>query len=572
MLEEGASASYEFASRTAVSMAGEQAVRQETTIEGRLNLRVTGDGARRGFTLQFSPLRIHTNGERQTAIERQLATPFTIDVDAQGLLGESRFPPHLAQLDRAMLDGAVRALQVVLPAEPRERWETTEADRNGQFQAAYHRSGAAHVDKRRLRYITSQRTGPFVARVLLSEMRADVDDEGPWLRNVTGTERLEIIAPGGAPIATAESSCSLQSLRTSPPSDLALWTDVDRSAMVTRDAPSPNAKSGWEAAERERARKRLLEAGATLAGLAERLRSNEPGDGAVRDLASYLRAFPSDAGRAIQILRDADEMVAAGLVLALQLADTPEAQSALAEVMGGAGHSRANRLRAVVAMGAVGHPTDDTLLRLARAAKDIGNADATTSDVASSALLALGAAAPRAAGDAGAEVVRDLKKAVISESDPTRRRIAILALENAGETLQGDVVRGLVQSQSPDVRAVAARMLGKEEGSAATLDLVTVLETDASATVRGATVKALLARPPNPQVNESIVRALSQDREPDAAVRALMVQYLARRSATFPFNSDVLRLQLARETDRGVIVAILNFLSPQGAPSRSGNP
>jgi hypothetical protein len=115
-------------------------------------------------------------------------------------------------------------------------------------------------------------------------------------------------------------------------------------------------------------------------------------------------------------------------------------------------------------------------------------------------------------------------------------------------------------------------MLAKEEGSAATLGLVSLLETDASPTVRGATVTAFLARPPDPQANESIVRSLSQDREPDAAVRTLMVHYLARCSATFPFNSEVLRSQLVRETDRGVIVAILNSLSSKGTPSRGGKP
>ena len=54
---------------------------------------------------------------------------------------------------------------------------------------------------------------------------------------------------------------------------------------------------------------------------------------------------------------------------------------------------------------------------------------------------------------------------------------------------------------------------------------------------------------------------VAEGREPDAAVRGQMVAYLAGQAKTFPSNRDVLRSQLARETDRDVIVAILNALA-----------
>ncbi len=554
-LRQGAAKAYRLAISTTVSPLAPGAAALEVRLDGRLNLRVARGGPRAVLAVQLSPVQAQIGGERHPAMEKALSAPFLVDIDSSGQLGESRFQADLAQADRAVLDGAIRALQVVLPRDPVERWETTETDQSGAFQASYRRGQPpSTLRKQKLRYTTLRPAGVVSARVLASEIQAGIGPDRFWLERASGTERLQFEASGGRPLAAAEASFALEPAGVGPDPGLALWGDLEHAAIVPRDAVSP-ASSTWDALTRDDARRRF--AGVTLDALLARAAQAADDASFAWEVAAYLRAFPEEAARIPRRLLDAGDRVAALLVHALELAGTPEAQRALLDVAEGRQHSRANRLRALIAMSGLEHPTGETLERLGRLAHA---ADRSSGDVPATALLALGALAPRAPGSAGVAISGKLVGELGAATDPEKQRALLLAVENAGGTLPPDVLRAQAASRSAGVREVAARMIGRQDGASATPSLVGLLATEPNPAVRGAIVDGLLARPPDGQANGAIARALSEDREPDPAVRARMVAYLSRQLATFPANREVLRARLDREPDRGVVLAILNTL------------
>lgn len=554
----GSSRAYALNFSTTVSSAG--GAPRETVLEGRLNVRVVaGAGGGSALAVQLAPLRVLVDGEPQPAMERRWAAPFVVAIGTRGALGASLFPPELAPGDRAVLDGAIRAFQVVLPAEPRDAWEETESDQVGTFVASYRRGGPGVVEKKKARYTSVRPPALVFPQVLASVLRAELDGAGPWLARAEGSERLRFAPEGGPPLATVEARFGLEPAG-APEASAAVWRDeAVRAARVGVNAPGP-ASSAWDDAEREATRQRLEERRVTIDQLVARARTSRGPDPALaHELAAYLRIFPEAAARFPDFVRGADDSTAQLLLHALELAGTPESQDALADVAESSGQSRDDRMRALVALGGVQAPTAGTLERLERDARAAGSGD--RSGIASTALLALGAATANATAEAGERVVRDLAADLRGTRDSERQRLLLLALENAHAALPPEALAPHLASPDARVREVAARVAGAAEGGDPTGDLLAALAREPNAQVRAEMVGGLLARPADARANATIASALVEGREPAAAVRVRMVAYLARQIPVFPANRDVLRACLPRERDRSVTVAILNALA-----------
>jgi hypothetical protein len=556
-LQPGSARAYALSFSTTVSSPGLPP--RETTLDGRLAVRVVaGEDGAPGLALAAaleSP-RVVVDGARQPAMEARWAVPFVVAIAPDGRLGASRFPPSLAQGDRAVLDGTLRAFQVVLPAAPGGGWDATEEDQIGTFVAAYRRAGAG-VEKAKLRYAAVHPPALFSAQVVSSALRAELDPDGPWLSRAEGAEELRLAPAAGGPATTVRARFRLEQEGSPAPGD-AIWRDEALAAARARVDAGPPAPSAWDEAERRAARRRFQAAGVALDGLVARAGTARlPAPGLVQELAAYLRAFPEAAARVPRAVAAAGDGAAALLLHALELAGTPEAQDALLDVAEGGGQARRNRIRALVALNGVEAPTADTLERLERDARGAGGE---RSGVASTALLALGALAPRAPGAEGERIVGDLTRA-LEGADPQREHLLLLALENAEAPLPaGALERGLA-SPHAGVRQVAARLGGIAAEGDPTGLLLAALAREGDAQVRAELVAALLARPADPRANLAIAAALTGGGEPAAMVRVRMVAYLARQLPHFPANRELLRAYLPREPDRDVTLALLNALA-----------
>jgi hypothetical protein len=555
-LRAGSSRAYSLAFTTRLTSTG--AATRETALAGRLSVAVVTAAGQPALALQLDPLEVRVDGKPEPAMSRRYKAPFVVPIAASGRLGPSLFPPEVAKGDRAVLDGMVRAFQVVLPASLQDAWEESESDNLGTYVASYRWAGGA-ITKAKIRYTGVHPPALFKVRVLASAVRAEVARSGPWLTRLEGSEELLLVPEAGAAEARVQARFSLEDDGAPTPQVAVELAAAPGVARVELDA-GPSRPSAWDEEERAAARRRFEAAGITLATLTAQARSARlPAPALTHDLAAYFRVYPEAAAEAERQLEAAGDSGAAILLNALELAGTPAAQKALLDVAGGGGHSRANRIRALVALTGVETPDPETLERLARDARGAGAGD--RSEIASTSLLTLGALAPRAPEATGQQIVGELTDELRSASNPRHETLLLMALENAHAPLTADVLATHLGSPEAQVRSAAARLGQYADGGDPTGTLLDALGSEPNADVRDALVSALTARPADPKANAAILAALTSGREPSAAVRVRMVAYLARQFPAFPANRDQLREYVGREPDRDVTVAILNAIA-----------
>lgn len=534
----------------------------ETTFESTLNVRILPNAGRLMMAVQLSSLHVRLMGEPNQAMESAFSVPFVIEIDAQGQFGKSRFPPEIAKGDRAVLDAAIRSLQIVLSEEKVARWMITESDQNGDFQASYQLAAGKTVIKRKQRYSSYQQAGVFVIRVKASNVRAEVDSSGPWLQRSEGTERLQLEGPGGQVLAQVESRFKLEPLAEAPSGELALWKhDLLESVQLDLDSSAAREASAWDKVARELERQQLVKEGVSLERLFAGLSSHRPEDAVfAHQFASFLRVFPAKAIRLPTRLGALGDSQAALLLNILELAGTPEAQAALVEVAKGTTYLRDNRFRALLAIAGLEDPNAETMTALTHMYESRWNS-AESAELSAMALFALGAVAGKATNTIRQEIRQRLTDDLSIATDPKEQRLLLRALENGHLDLPIETLRGYLGSESPAVREVAASLIASGGDVRATGELVRLLASEEVPAVRDAAIGALLRLPPNAHANAAVSRALAQKREPDANVRAQIVSYLAAQMTTFPGNREVLQARLQHETNREVIVTILNSLA-----------
>jgi HEAT repeat protein len=332
-----------------------------------------------------------------------------------------------------------------------------------------------------------------------------------------------------------------------------------RSAQAARDAQSAGP-SAWERLEEERQREEMAKAGVTLDGLLAALSKSSPDDPVfAHRFALYLKLFPGEAKRLASILPGLDEKAAALLFNILELAGTPQAQEVLTAAMDSRGLSNGDRFRALVAMTGLEHPTAETIARVSQASRAGGRGE--EEELASTALLVLGALSQRAPGELGREITRGLADGLRASDDSDQQALYLRAMENARAALPATEGASLLRSESPAVRAAAASVLALQPDRAAVDELVELLARERDPSVLTQLLDALQALPPNARVNEAVARALAGGGETDAMVRARLVAYLGSTMRAFPANRGILQGAMRQETNRDVMLAIANALA-----------
>lgn len=553
-LTEGATNAYRWAMTTAVMPDGSVGRREETDYSGTLHVRVLSSGAGRTLALRFTSVTVRVMGVPRPEIAEALSVPFTVDVDPSGRFGDSRFPPGLSRADRMLLDGAIRSTQLVLPPDGADRWETTETDANGDYVSAYSREGET-VTKHRERYTSLAAKAPLSIEIAGSLLKAELGGSTAWLRRAEGSESLRIRASDGTPVARVEARFRLDpspdaSVASSPP-----WDTVTlESIRIRRDAPS-TAASAWDEAEYARQRERFLSEGITLDRLLSALAGHPPGDARfAHEFSAFLRAFPAEADRLGAKLRAVAPADLPLLFNVLELAGTSEAQHVLLAFASDGRRRTTERALALAALAGVEAPTAWAMERLWRDART-GEDPALTS----TALLALGALAQRAPSAQSELTIARIASELRVANDPDRQVVCLRALRNSGGPLDADEASRLLRSDNPVVRGAVSELVAERTALDGGQAFAQILRDEPDASVRQGLLAGLPMGVPAAPVNAAIAGALAGER--DAGVRAQMVQLLVGGLSTYPANRAVLEAELRRETDRQVIVAILNSLS-----------
>jgi len=473
-------------------------------------------GARARFRL--APASWTAAGGPDQAAELGLDTPFEVAFDGEGRPVRFDFPATLPDGGRVVLEQLIRTFQVVVPRGAAGRWTCREENGTGRYVAQYRDAGGGILVKEKRVFEESAGTadlpGPVAVEVPLSRAVVRLAPGTSWVDAVTLDERIRIRARGEVVM------------------EAALRASLARLPFVP-EAPPPAAPSASAPA--------VDPAAACARLLAEVAASGGTGVAPVHGLRDLLRAHPETAARVADALRAGglDEATAAALANALGLAGTPEAQAALGGILGDAAGGRTDRLRAAIALGGVERPTPAALDSLWRASerRDAGVAR----EVAHTALLALGALAPKA--DAvGARLAERLAAA----ADEDEAGILLGALGNTRDPAFAATVAPWLDDASAYVRGAAADALGNLPAPENEARLVARLQGERDPRVRAALAAALNRVPDPSPATLATVLALAPVEE-TASARLELARLLGAHLDALPDARATLERMLVKE-------------------------
>jgi hypothetical protein len=504
-------------------------VRVEARVAGTLVLDVAEmeEGGVRG-RFRLARASYAASGGPDRARDLRLGTPFDVTFDADGRPRRFAIPDTVPAEGRVVLEQLVRTFQVVTGRGP--RWTVREENGTGTYVADYRAARDGSIVKRKTAFETvaveaTGFEGPFEARV--SRSRGTARLGGCWVEAVSLEEDLELLARGET-VMTSTLRATLVRLPAVP--DLA--------------EAEPAAPAG----------PRVADPDAELARLVAAL---DAGGGASASDAHWVRDLlatcPGTAERVVEAIAGGrlDDGAAAALLNALELAGTPEAQAALGTVLEGHAFGRMNRLRAAIALGGVAEPTAEALDSLWRTSERRETGEA--SEIADTALFALGALAPRsrAADAAVGPVETRLQARLAAARDEDERGILLGALGNARNRALAPAVLPYLDDGSAYVRASAADALGNMPGRETESRLVERLRTEGDPRVRKA-LAASLARTEEPAAESlEAVEAMVRDEE-TAATRLEMARFLGENVERHPSSRATLEHLLRKDRSASI--------------------
>lgn len=509
-------------------------------VEGVLEVRTLDcgpDGALVGMRLD--PVELQVSGTSDPETNRALAAPFRVRFAPDGLPTGFEFSCALDALQRALLEELLRTFQLALRDQP--TWTVEERHGTGTYAAEYVRTELLRVQKTKLRYVSSGAAAESTPSIQVVASTASIrfDPARDWIGGMVLDETLTMRDPSGARAeVTTHAVLELTSSTDSPPAQPELW------AFEARE-PSPN---GTVREERPTA-----DPGALAQELRDSLTALDAATAGrsawIHRMRDLLQQDPELAFLLLEVMKEQElaDNTRADLYLVFELAGTPQAQTALCRVATEPSWSQRDGLRALIALGGVVNPTEESLDALW--ATSSNRFTEGTEDLASTAALALGSLANRMCGDeleGYASLRNGLVHAAWNARDARERAVFALALGNTGDPSLCSEVLAFLADEDPRVRKSAVQALGKLDPDAVGDELLQHLQRESSSQVRASIAATLAAwKSPSPEAMESIRRSIADER--DEVARFNLARFLGQNLAKYPENRPVLRDLLASE-------------------------
>lgn len=478
---------------------------------------------------------------------RELALPFRVHIAPDGLPIDFEFAGSVSGEAREVIENLVRMFQVTIQSD--EQWVAQETNASGVYDAQYTRKSPSTIVKTKRRYIDSGQSATGGVSVVKSMESITIDVKQDWISAMDVDEVLQTENFNGfSSEVNNRASLELRSSRIVAKEADSKWKFVAAIAPATTEpaVETPVHKLSLEEAEKQMH--------SVLSSLDVSV-DNRSGDiHRLRDLMLMDGEFP---WMLLDVLRTQEltDRTRADLYLVLQLAGTPEAQAVLNSLVIDTQMPAVSSLRAIVALGSVKNPTEETIGTLWDTARS-GMTEGDRRDLPATATLALGTLGNglRTAENENYSSLRaDLMYGASSASDDRQRAVYLLALGNTADAdpaLSRDIVVFLDDS-APEVRSAAANTLGRLGVNEVGEDLFKSLERERNDVVRGSITEALVnLEKPSPAAIASVRTSIQS--ESDEKSRYNMARLLGNSMATFPENRVVLEELLQTELSKRI--------------------
>jgi hypothetical protein len=500
--------------------------------------------------IQMSSLEIEVGGNSPAdPVLRELTLPFRVRMAPDGRPIEFEFSASVSLEARQIMENLIRMFQVSI--QPGDEWIVQETDASGLFVAKYTRNSPSTIIKTKQRYIDSGQSSAGAVSVVRSLESITIDSRQYWISGLDVDEVLRIENPQSFSMEVSNrATLELRGSRASAGRATGKWHFVTAAPAVAspvHQLPPEEAK-----VELRSALASLDTTDGTRTGDIHRL----------RDLVRMDSKLPSILVDDLRT-KELTDRTRADVYLVLQLAGTPEAQAALSLLAADADMPVNNSLRAIVALGSVQNPTEETIEVLWDSARS-GVTEGERRDVPTTATLALGSVANglRNADNDNYSILRaDLMEGASGASDDRQRAVYLLALGNTADTdptMSRDIVVFL-DDPAPEVRSAAANALGRLATNQVGGDLFKRLENERNDAVRSSITEALLTwENPSPGAVATFRTAIPN--ESSENTRYNMARFLGKTMDTSPENREALESLLETERSKRIRQEIANTL------------
>jgi hypothetical protein len=528
-----------------------------------------------GVLLAFAIDKLSADGKTSQTppeLQKQLTEPFYAVLDDTCRLRSFAFAKTVPPEAVNRLQSMIQALSFALRSSLNQKtWVTQEWDGTGQYTAQYERTQPARsFFKKRRNYVQAHAASAGIneaigVRVVESGTRVQLDDRGAWLSGANGKEHVQLTRANGTLLADLETEITLErsedqaeAMELANTLEGASWR-VDSAPPLASDVRDPEPPDSMK----------TLALNAALDQFAAMYRAGA-GIRSIDFLKLYLRARPEMAQEIMRMIEGrlfAAELEPA-LFHALELANTPQARDALITGLTDV-HTTDNRARAAAAITDIRKPTPAVLKGLSEMAeRGKGSDERETVLVRNSAVFALG----RLEGKLrerdpalAAQTAKEMSATLGRAKDATERTAALDAIGNSGNPKFLTEVKPLLETEDKLVRAHAIQAMEHMPPESNKDMFKGLMASEKDAQVRGTialtyTDQARRANQlPPKQVLDGAIQQLPL--EPDARVRALLIDLIGPAAELYPVAMGALVAQFPRESEPTLLKLIGKYVS-----------
>lgn len=472
-----------------------------------------------------------TQGSYEQSIVRQVQSPFTFELTDNGTIKNVVFAADSGLEGRSMILALLSGFQVHFGPAGSKEWTAVEEDLNGLCQVRYQLTEenppSVVLQKTKVKYNSPGHLGETTneVRIISSDGKIlwDLTNHIPKNIDVKDSIRIEL---GTRTLSSTENQIQFTFAESTRLSS----QDVDavklHEAALKRSGLKTDLASTLDARKLSRDMQTKILGDASKESLLSSLNGPLTADAVQLPLELYRKikamlilepTTARDFAAAIMNIRGSDPRFR-DVTLALSEADTPEAQSALRDIIDSRKYDEEGSVYAIPMLGLIKHPDEASEALL----KSLISSDNTT--IGNSAILGLGiiGGTLQYPDEPRSKALYELLKTNLAEAaDEDRKKVYLSSLGNLGNPEQLALAEPYIRGEQSDLRVYATSSLRFVPTQNAQDTLLSLLQGDKDVKVRGAAAEALSYRAASKTLINGLIEALKKETNAEVGVQII---------------------------------------------------
>lgn len=504
--------------------------------------------------MKLSSVELKINNTTDSGTNHALSAPFRVHFASDGMPVAFDFPAEISTQNRTILENLVRMFQVSIARS--DTWVAQESNGNGSFEAAYRRSGPLQIDKSKRKFSAPPASMMAGAEISSTE-QLHIDPAYDWIIAMSVDEKLKTVSQYGSAMTIKNHA----TLELQPGAQLTVKADIwhFKAAAATVDDTVTKVIHPVPDISTEEARKQIQ---STIPKLDAATQGRMVLVHRLRDLLRVDESLPAVLLDILQTQQLSDR-TRADLYLVFEKAGTDSAQTALVSVFtGDSKWSLQDNMRAIVAMGGVDEPNNDSIAALWNTAQN-SVSDSDSQRIASAATYALGSLGNSMKTDSNSDynsLRSSLLSNALSAGNDRQRSDFVLALGNTQDSTLAHEIVDLLSDDAPSIRRATALSLGMLGVDQVADTLLSKYHQEDNSQVRSAITESLVSW------SQPTAPAMAMFRETvkieaDESVRYNLAMLLGKNISKFPENEAVLKKMMRSEPSKRIRQKVAAILS-----------